>query len=1366
MRKQSLLSVVFFAFLAASAIAQNVTRLDPYKEEYLPDVILVKFADDINVPIQQQGRLGKSALSGLFQEYGIEEGERLFPNAEPEKALRIIRGYDGSEHEVGSLYNIFKFKLSKGHNPKEVAEKLRDHGAVKFAEPDYLFYTLERNPGINSLAKNKSSEQSSNSKYTGIVPNDPLYNQQWYLKAFPGVNAEQAWDLTTGDTTQIIGVIDTGVDWHHPDLDDKIWRNYKEIPNNRIDDDRNGYVDDIRGWDFINQDNDSNDDNSHGTHVAGIAAAETNNSIGIAGVAWNAKIMAVKAFQSTGVASSSDLAQALDYAAKNGATVINMSWGGYFESQVLRTALENAFGFAVLAAAAGNDRLCIGPGSGCAPLFPAAYSFVLGVEATSQGGSLAGFSNFDQDGPIFSRWPELWNYEIRASGVSIYSTFPNGNYNSLNGTSMATPVVSGAVALMKSYDRTLSQEQILARVIQSAQNGLLDIRKSMEIKLVPDLRFVTYTLVDTLPGADRDGIPDAGETFQLYLTVRNTGGAADSVWTKLRIAPIEDRTIATVLDSTSRIGSVSTYATLTGENDPFQIIIDRKVVNNRQIRFQYEIGARNTGSVKGQIFITVQKGLEVGGLLTGTHVWTPDNFYLVVDNIRLAEDASLTVRPGTEIRLYPQKTIEVRGKLTMVGNKDSLIVFASNNPDQMGEGVVLQPVSNVINLIQYTRFISLRRALLLSAFSSSSANHVVKNNLFENCGNVGGSYIDLSSNKFDFSNNSIMNNTGSIRIGTLFTNRYFQSNLVINNVTGFISECRGGVNVSSSSSPFDESVVAKNSIFGNSCYGNPNVETSVSCSGGASFLPFKNVYWGTTDSVHIKEIAWDFFDHSILPILVFSPFLKKPSPESHGHVWKVEINGKNPQEVKIDPIGIEKFRFDVYFNRAMDKTFTPFLTFGVRDPFTQNVVSESPSWNADGTIWTAYFTVGLETGDGINRIRVASAKDPDRFEIPVERSRFKFVIQAASSASLNFVARPGIGKVNLEWPPAESPDVLGYNMYRFEPLNDSTFTDTTRINTTLITDTTYTDFNVIPRKPYYYMYKVVGTDLVESDFSKSVTAAPVQAASGDANGDLSVNVLDIVTIVNYILNKNPQPFLFEAADVNKDGLANVLDIVGVVNIIRGGGQPMAKSEASEKVRLLFYHDRIILEGGENVAGLQFKLQGAEENLTQVMASKTLTGFEMASANDENGHILVFYSLSGKTMAQEQEVLNFKTNGPIQIKDVVACTAQGQSLEVEVVDMSSISIPTRFELAQNYPNPFNPVTTLRFGLPQDSNVRIEVYNILGQRIMVLLDEKRKTGYHTIQWHGTNQSGIPVPTGLYFFVMKTEKFKAVRKALFIK
>ena len=492
---------------------------DPDRPEYVEGTILVKLTDTapLRKPIAiQKGQVvtGISQIDELNRQYRVKEMEQLFPNwrAPSGKPIkRTMRDIHGREYEVPRLDRIYRLRYEDPIDAQEFARVYSESEYVEYAEPDYYFYALREVSGadVSRLGKRVGTSR------TTATPDDPLYSEQWYL---PEVRAPEAWDITTGDTTQVIGIIDTGVDWTHPDLDDNIWRNRDEIPDNGADDDGNGYVDDVRGWDFINDDNDPRDDNSHGTHVAGIAAAEGNNGVGICGVAWNARIMPVKVLQSSGKGTSSDIAAGINYATHNGATVINMSLGNYAESQTVKAALEDAYAYAVLVAAAGNDGYKVDPPPppwpSYKPMYPACYSFVLGVGATGS------TSNFDPSGPIVAKNIYGHNYEIRAPGNSIYSIFPNGNYHYLNGTSMASSIVAGAVALMRNYNPNQSMEQIFARLIQGANNGVLDIGNSVDYELEPDLYYVECTLIDTLSGCDDDGIADVGETVELYLTVK------------------------------------------------------------------------------------------------------------------------------------------------------------------------------------------------------------------------------------------------------------------------------------------------------------------------------------------------------------------------------------------------------------------------------------------------------------------------------------------------------------------------------------------------------------------------------------------------------------------------------------------------------------------------------------------------------------------------------------------------------------------------------------------------------------------------------------------------------------------------------
>jgi subtilisin family serine protease len=263
---------------------------------------------------------------------------------------------------------------------------------------------------------------------------DPRADEQWALQGDAPMGAASAWRQTTGgDVT--VAVIDSGVDLTHPDLVPNLWTNPREIPGNGIDDDGNGYVDDVHGYDFVDNTGNPQDANGHGTHVAGIVAARGGNGIGVAGVAWSARIMAIRVLDANARGTTTTVAQGIRYAVDNGARIINLSLAGPSPARDLEDAIVYAQQHGVLiVVAAGND----GRDLSVAPTYPAAYpeDNVLGVAATTQDGVLASVSDFGVGA------------DLAAPGADILSTALGGGYEWRTGTSMAAPHVSGALVLL------------------------------------------------------------------------------------------------------------------------------------------------------------------------------------------------------------------------------------------------------------------------------------------------------------------------------------------------------------------------------------------------------------------------------------------------------------------------------------------------------------------------------------------------------------------------------------------------------------------------------------------------------------------------------------------------------------------------------------------------------------------------------------------------------------------------------------------------------------------------------------------------------------------------------------------------------
>jgi subtilisin family serine protease len=1217
----------------------------------------------------------------------------------------------------------------------EAIEEFKKDPNVEYAEPNYIFSIVDDNPVSRVLTEEEAGRRSNSvvaKEQSVVVPNDPLYSQQWYI---PAVQVDAVWDSTQGDTTQIIAFLDTGVDWHHPDLVDNIWTNQAEANGAQgADDDGDGLMDDVHGWDFINNDNDPMDDNSHGTHVAGIACAVGDNNIGIAGVNWHAKIMPVKVFQSSGRGDAATITQGIIYAAYHGATVINMSFGSYARSLTMEAALANAYTSSVLVAAAGNDELCIGPGS-CddrrigQPFFPGALSYVLGVQAGDAMGPL-GFSNYDPDGPIFSAYPDLLNYELKAPGSGIMSTVPNGAYRVYNGTSMAAPIVSGAVALYREFHPGESQELMWGNLINTTTSEL-NLLSALDVHANPVLQFVTHTIVDTMGTDNRNGLVDAGETIQLWFTVRNTWSQSDSVFVGLRLGEFEDTSVAHMLNSTAFVGSISPYAQRTNESNPVVIQIAPNVAHGRDIVFEslcWSTGSSDT--VKQSTLLSVVNATEVGGLLTGNKVWNNTSQYLVVQNLRISEGDTLTIKPGVQVLLTPGTSIDVRGVLQALGTPSDRITITSSSSlggtqeimNNNGQGLVILKYANLRNLL---------------------IGFKLRSNLWmEDCevsGTYGGGYDYSALGNYVARTNFLGNQLWCGMTGVWLNNNFNDNSCYM---YGFMWD---GTDLKSNS-------FLHNIISGSTDGGNLYINST------ASYVKMDSNYWGMTDSVKIRRTIHDFLYDARLAVALYSPYLVTPSENNHAIVWKILIDGKNPQEEHIDPIGIGSHRFDVYFNRPMDTTFTPHLSFGVRAPYTQQSVTDSGGWSEDHRIWTAYKNIKLYTGDGINTLSVFGGKDLDGFQTVNENARFQFLIDAAGSASTEFAATPGLGKIDLEWNNAGLTDLLGFNMYRFTNVTDTTYSDTVLINTKLITDTLYTDFDVIPGKNYYYLYKVVRTDFSESDYSKVVGTMALTSSAGDANGDLSVNVLDIISIVSYILNQNPEPFIFAAADVNHDAAVNILDIVGTINLILHPAGSKANAMAATGARgqqeeqgvIRLDKGEIRLETDSPVAGLELRLAGCQDEdvVTQL---KGLEGFEVMKGKLKGDTVvIVAYSLKGKMLGTGTSSLLRVNSGSAKITSVILANIEGKVMGVKVYNNGESLIPERYTLMQNYPNPFNPTTTIRYGVPSDVKVaEVGIYDILGRKVRTLRQENLKAGYYQMVWDGKTEGRIPVASGVYFY-----------------
>lgn len=355
-------------------------------------------------------------------------------------------------------------------NDQETADQIEGD---RFSIGEHTFVTVNNWEVASQYSDNPDvlSIEPQHTRRMTNTPDDTYFDLQWHHNQSNDIDIDStdAWDTTTGSTGMVVAVIDSGVDLDHVDLAANIWINVDEIASNGLDDDGNGFIDDTSGWDFVGNDNDPNPapdsiDNDgdgladggvvHGTHVAGLIGAIGNNATGVSGVNWNVQIMAVRGLDDEGSGTDEDLAQAMEYAADNGADIINLSLGAYGNDSTLQSGIDYAQDRGVLiVAAAGNDTANLNTD----PFYPACSDGVVGVAATTAADQASSFSNYGDD-----------CVDIASPGSSILSTLytddaTNGftdDYGYLSGTSMATPIVSGAAALLLAANPTFSASDI------------------------------------------------------------------------------------------------------------------------------------------------------------------------------------------------------------------------------------------------------------------------------------------------------------------------------------------------------------------------------------------------------------------------------------------------------------------------------------------------------------------------------------------------------------------------------------------------------------------------------------------------------------------------------------------------------------------------------------------------------------------------------------------------------------------------------------------------------------------------------------------------------------------------------------------
>ena len=901
------------------------------------------------------------------------------------------------------------------------------------------------------------------------------------------------------------------------------------------------------------------------------------------------------------------------------------------------------------------------------------------------------------------------------TGEAVYvSATPQGVTRFNIGKPLATNVLGFELHPVTAPAVSLSMQQTGYVVI--ASNGILENQLRFE-QLPGENYFGTGVSGNS---GDGDGRADAGEIIELFPTLRNLWGYAENINISLSVAENEDPTIVEIIDTVACFGQpLSSYAKAKSDN-PIRIMISDKCVDGRKIRLLLRATCDNIAEeLVHEFVITVENGVEIGGVISKDLTLYPDVHYIVTKTLAVPQGLTLTIMPGTVLEFRDKTGINCEGNLVCNGTPDSLIIFNGAG----AEDIDIFAAGQVIRYAQFTDFGSLS---LGNYFNYSNESQIKLVDCIYNYNGQGfGNYLfersnlcynnelneALNYNKEKSVHNNIIGNDIELYDDSSFGVAYDASNILTNN--------------------FKLTSYNNVEVVGNIMFHSYNIGTY-----------YCKSYLGSAVDDIVQVGVFDMY-HPVYPTsgsgyVDLGSMATRPYAEAHGIVWKVLVNGIDAQDEfkQMEPLGVGRHRFDVYFNRPMDVSIAPNIYMGVRPPYMQVAIAEDGTWSADSLVYTAYLTIdGKTASDGLNRIYVDGAKDNEHFEIPIEKHRFNVEVAAAGSMSTGLMAEAGLGKVTLTWNTDEDDfeDLLGYNVYRYTDEVDSIFlgygydvnwnwvekwelkTDTLIVNESLLESSVaeFIDYNVVPGTTYYYIVKQFTTSLGSYAMSNAVAVMPLASQKGDSNGSANVDIADVVTDVAWLTGQSPQPFIFEAADVNSDTKVNILDVIGTVSMIVN---PQSSAIASASATAIYtIEDGILyIESDVAIGGIQLSITAAKG--AEFTPLGAITGFEQVGTwmSDSEYQFLVF-SMNGRFLAPGKHAI--LRIGDATLGEVILSNSRGANIMAVNGNTTGIGAVEGMQMHLPYPNPFSATLTIPYIIGKEGNhkVSIVISDIAGRAV---------------------------------------------------
>lgn len=1239
---------------------------------YVPGQFIVKLRSN-----DATNSLNKTALSSIMAQYGIMQQKQFFSKARNSKVVEKL-----------NLNNVFLMYTNESANIQNIVNELNANPAIEYAEPNYIFEI-------------------------DAIPNDALYSSQYHL---PQVKAPDGWDIQAGDTSVIVGIIDTGVDWDHEDLQGVIWRNKGEIPDNGMDDDSNGYIDDTIGWDFVDgivdahteEDADTSDNNpmdfdGHGTHVAGIAAAHTNNVTGVAAVSWGTRIMPLRcgwrASNDQGYVSSAFAAQAYIYAADNGAHITNQSSGNSGQ-----TIVEAAF-YAFL-----NNVLIVESAGNSNSVSPSALGsqfFVMSVASVNSQDQKASYSSFGDYVDVSAPGGDF----STGNGQGILSTilypsnlYGGSKYIQFQGTSMAAPLAASVAALVKQKYPNMNVVDLFTHVEKTADNidylnssyaGLLGngrvnaYRALTETPVaLPNFKLSNITIND--PSGNNNGFIDPGENVVVEVKLRNMWQDATNV-----------------------------YATLFGDNTWPLTIVGESV---------------SLGNVAG---------------VKDTANWEVDvQFNLVCDVNAIPQvvDLSLWVSADGGYSDTLDISISVSPLILLVDDDDGNNNVEDYYTDALEKlGLAYDIWNHLIMGTPSAQIMSYPVVIWLCEWAFPSLTATDRDRLTDYL--EGGGRLFLSGQDIGW---DLADPTGAV-----FPNEYGRSEgASLNFYQNYLK-----AHYISDASETDNLWGVVDDPIGHDLY-------------------FRVYQPGrTTDNQYPSEInpingSFSIFNYQNLNSgavryegdyrVVYFAF------GGYEAITENEIRQEVMERVVgwLNGIYIEHTPFNDTENITDPYTISANIT-----SIIDNIASVTLLWDVDGELPFKAVPM-IDQGDGLYVGDIPPQANGNEIQYtilaktilgtypPIEFYSFH-VGRDTISPVISLINRPYWGTVNPFGPEpyefvVEISDNLGVDTstayIHFGKNNETSDSIKMKVEEEGIFKGTFNFDNPLSKG-----------DLVKYFFS----VKDLSMNGNKTNSQIYSYQIDTTELIDN----------FEG-DLYKWDLGNgwgkeLIDDTGSFSIT---DSPYGLYDNNEENSLIYkysfnltnynsawieYSTRYLIEADKDSCNLEASTNNGQN--WEIL--KTYTGVqldftkEIIDISEYTAEGIDDFKIRFRMISNESIMLN-----GIWIDDVIINVSFDTTLTA-INDPLTKIFPDKFALQQNYPNPFNPSTKIAFSIPERQKLELTVFNILGQKIRTLASGTRNAGQHSVIWDGTDDFGEVVSSGIYFYQLKTRDFLKTKKMMYL-